>query len=106
VNSDNQIGFDSLANNKYVPVADLTDHFIYDERIDAAYLQFQTKINKTSLSVSLRGENTTNSIDSSYFNLFPTVQLSQELGKNNQLTAFYTARALTGPITRTNPFCG
>jgi len=115
VNSDNQIGFDSLVNRTYVPVADLTDHFIYDERIDAAYLQFQTRINKTSLSVSLRGENTENSAisvkpnhkaDTSYFNLFPIVQLSQELSKNNQLTAFYT-RSINRPNYQDlNPFVG
>jgi iron complex outermembrane recepter protein len=115
VNSDNQIDFDQLLNGAYVPVADLTDHFIYNERIDAAYLQFQTKINKTSLSLSLRGENTTNSglsvnpnhkTDSSYFNLFPIVQLSQELSKNNQLTVFYV-RSINRPNYQDlNPFIG
>ena len=115
VNSDNQIGFDSLVNDTYVPVADLTDHFIYNERIDAAYLQFQTKINKTSLFIGLRGENTTNSalsvnpnhqVDSTYFNVFPNVQLSQELSKNNQLTAFYT-RSINRPNYQDlNPFVG
>ncbi len=115
VNSDNQIGFDSLANTGYVPVANLTDHFVYNERIDAAYLQFQSKIDKTSLSVSLREEHTTNSalsvnpnhqIDSSYFNLFPTIQISQELSKNNQLTAFYV-RSINRPNYQDlNPFIG
>lgn len=115
VNSDNQIDFEQLVNKSYVPVPDLTDHFIYNERIDAAYLQFQTKFNKTSLFVGLRAENTTNSAlsvnpnhqaDSNYFNVFPNVQISQELSKNNQLTAFYT-RSINRPNYQDlNPFVG
>ena len=113
VNSDNRIDFDQLVNGSYVKVPQYTDHFVYQERIDAGYVQFTSKFDKTSLSLSLRGEHTDFSTasmnanryaDSSYFNLFPNVQLSQQLDKNN-LLALYYARNIGRPNYQDlNPF--
>ncbi len=96
-----------------------TDHFIYHERVDAAHLQFDGKFNKTSLTASLRDEKTTSSAQSidptglvtpnnkTYNDIFPKVQISQELDKNNRLTAFYT-RDIQRPnyLGSFNPFVG
>ncbi len=113
VNSDNQIDFTQLINGKYQTVNNLTDHFVYKERIDAGYVQFNSKFDKTSFSVSLRGERTgsialsinpTRRIDTSYFNLFPNAQVSQQLGKNNLLTLSF-ARSIERPNYQDlNPF--
>lgn len=114
VNSDNQIYFNQLVNGTYAPISDLSDHFIYDERINAAYAGFETKIDKTSISVNLRDEQTSskaysinhNKVDSTYNNLFPNIQVSRQLDNNNLITAFYT-RTITRPNYQDlNPFVG
>jgi hypothetical protein len=110
VTSDNSIEF-----NQSVYGEDLNDHFTYSERIDAAYLAFEGKFNKTTITASLRDEHTTSNAlsvnpdrrsDSSYNNLFPSVQVSQRLDKNNLLTAFYR-RSIDRPNYQDlNPFIG
>ncbi|MEO6851431.1 MAG: outer membrane beta-barrel family protein, partial [Mucilaginibacter sp.] len=115
VNSDNLIGFQQRTDTGDVNVSSLTDHFVYNEQINSAYLKLETKFNKTDLSFSLRGEGTnttTHSInperisDTSYFNLFPSVQLVQALDKNNTFTAFYTRNINRPNYQDLNPFVG
>jgi len=118
VNSDNQIDFEQKINGGYIPVTTLTDHFTYHERIDAAYLQFDGKFNKTNLTLSIRDEKTTSSATSfnpngqvtiynkDYNDIFPNVQISQDLDKNNQLTAFYTRSIQRPNYQDLNPFIG
>lgn len=113
VNSDNQIDFDQIINGEYITIPDLTDHFIYKERIDAGYLQFDTKIDKTSLSISLRGERTsslalsinpTRHVDTSYFNLFPNVLLTHQLDANNLISLSYARNIERPNYQDLNPF--
>jgi iron complex outermembrane receptor protein len=113
VSGDNMIAFEQQVNNNSVLVPSLTDHFIYNERINAAYIKFNTKFNKTRLSFSLRGEQTNSSArsfnpgrrsDSSYFDLFPNVQLTQDIDKNNQLTFFYSRNINRPNYQDLNPF--
>lgn len=115
VNSDNQIDFEQKLNNNFVPVTSLTDHFVYKERIDAGYLNFNGNFNQTSITASLRGERTSSSgislnpakrVFRSYFDLFPNVQLTQTLDKNNQLTAFYSRNVERPNYQDLNPFVG
>ena len=115
VNSDNQIDFDQKDGDTYVPVFSLTDHFVYKERINAAYLKLNGKIKGTSLSVSLRGEETSLSgislnpnrvVFRTYSDLFPNVQLDQDIGKNNQLTLFYSRNIDRPNYQDLNPFVG
>lgn len=115
VNSDNQIDFNQLVNDQYQSVPDLTDHFIYNERINAAYAGFETRFDKTTVSVNLRDEQTRSrafsinpnrEVDTTYNNLFPNIQVTRQLDKNNLLTAFYT-RTITRPNYQDlNPFVG
>jgi iron complex outermembrane receptor protein len=115
VNSDNMINFEQKTDSGYVTVPNLTDHFIYNEQINSAYLKFDTKFDKTDMSFSLRAENThtsTRSVnperisDSSYFNVFPDIQLMQELDKNNKLTLFYSRNINRPNYQDLNPFVG
>lgn len=118
VNSDNQIIFQQKVKGGYIPVTNLTDHFIFHERIDAAYLQFDGKFNKTNITVGLSDEKTTSWSSSfnpggqvipdykDYNNIFPKVQLSQDLDKNNRLTAFYTRNIQRPNYQDLNPFIG
>jgi hypothetical protein len=117
VNSNNNIVFNSktdTAGAQYVPVPSLTDHFIYDERINAAYVNYNDKFNKTSLALGLRGEQTNsfsksfidpnNPIYRNYFNLFPNFELTQDLDKDNQLTLDYNRRIVRPNYQDLNPF--
>ncbi|HVV54355.1 MAG TPA: outer membrane beta-barrel protein [Mucilaginibacter sp.] len=115
VNSDNQIEFEQQISGAFMPVPDLTDRFIYKENIDAAYAGFESKFNKTSISVKLRDERTSTSIfsanpgkqtDSSYNDIFPNIQLSQQAGKNNLLTIFYKRNINRPNYQDMNPFVG
>jgi iron complex outermembrane recepter protein len=113
VKSDNMIDFEQLVNNSYVPLPSLTDHFVYNERIDAAYIKFNAKLDKTGLSVSLRGEQTNSTAQSinpdrrshnSYFELFPNIQLTRDLNENNQLILFYSRNINRPNYQDLNPF--
>jgi len=113
VNNDNQIEFDTLRNGSYVTLPSLTDHFVYNERVDAGYLEFEGKFNKTNLTVSIRGERThftaesvnpSRHADSSYFGLFPNAQLSQQIDKNNLLTLSYSRTIGRPNYQALNPF--
>lgn len=113
VNSDNQIVFSQMRNDSSVNVSQLTDHFIYAERVDAGYLEFEGKFNKTNFTASLRGERThftaesvnpSRHADSNYFSLFPNVQLGQQIDKNNLLTLSYSRTIGRPNYQDLNPF--
>jgi len=113
VNSDNQIVFSQLRNDSSINVPQLTDHFVYTERVDAGYLEFEGKFNNTNITASLRGERThftaesinpSRHADSNYFSLFPNVQLSQQIDKNNLLTLSYSRTIGRPNYQDLNPF--
>lgn len=115
VSSDNNIDFNQLIGGRYQTVPDLTDHFIYGEHIDAAYVGLESKFNKTTVSVNMRDERTASTsfsvnpnreVDSAYNDFFPNVQVSQQLDKNNLLTAFYKRSILRPDYQDLNPFVG
>jgi iron complex outermembrane receptor protein len=108
VNSSNSISF-----NQPVYGADLNNNFTYGERVDAAYFGFDGKFNKTSISVNLRDEHTTSNalsvnpnkqVDSSYNDLFPNIQIGQQLDKDNLLTFFYRRSIHRPDYQDLNPF--
>jgi len=113
VNSDNQIDFSQFRHDSTINIPQLTDHFVYTERVDAGYLEFEGKFNKTNLTASLRAERThftsesvnpSRHADSSYFSLFPNVQLSQQIDKNNLLTLSYSRTIGRPNYQDLNPF--
>lgn len=115
VSSDNKIDFNQLIGGSYRPDSALTDHFIYNEHIDAAYIGFETKFNKTTVSVNVRDErasstsfsmNPNHEIDTIYNDLFPNISVSQQLDENNLLTAFYKRSIHRPDYQDLNPFVG
>lgn len=90
-----------------------TNHFIYHENINAGYLNFNTKFNKTGVQLGLRGEQTiadgkqlsTNATFSrKYFQLFPTIFVRQEINKNNELSLNVGRRIQRPNYQDLNPF--
>jgi outer membrane receptor protein involved in Fe transport len=58
VSNDNEYRFDSLLNNEYKEVVSMSNHFLYQEQITAAYLSGSKKLRKTNLNAGLRLEHT------------------------------------------------
>jgi iron complex outermembrane recepter protein len=92
-----------------------TNHFVYDEKIDAGYVNFSQNFKKTSVQLGLRGEYTSSkavgdssgfvkSIPNSYFNLFPSVFINQTLNDKNELGINYSRRIDRPQYDNMNPF--
>jgi len=115
VNSNNMIDFKGKVDTAahYVAVPSLTDHFIYDETINAGYVNYSDKFNKTSFAVGLRAEQTSSfseslnpnkTVDRKYFNLFPNLEITQDIDKDNKFTLNYDRRIMRPNYQDLNPF--
>ncbi len=113
VNTDNKV--DYLRNNNGGGwVADQrSNHFIYDENINAAYAIFSKTIKKWELNAGLRVENTIakghqvsndSSFKRNYTNLFPNVGLSYAASEKHQFNLSYSRRISRPDYDDLNPF--
>jgi iron complex outermembrane receptor protein len=113
VTNDNKVFYQrELFDKTWVPDS-RSNHFIYNENINAAYINLNRKVNKWSFQAGLRIENTiakghqlTNdsTFRRSFTDLFPTAFISYELNKNNQLTINYGRRINRPNYQDLNPF--
>lgn len=114
VTSDNNVAYQNLLNDNWQNDAGATNHFIYKENINAVYGNFSKDFGKGwSLQAGLRGEQTISkanqvTIDSivnrNYFQLFPSVFLKKDIGKNNSLNLSYSRRVDRPDYGELNPF--
>ncbi len=90
-----------------------SNHFKYDENINAVYINYSAKVKKWSFQGGLRLENTNAkglqvSTDSAFTrnftNLFPTAFVSYEVNKSNQLTVSFGRRITRPNYQDLNPF--
>lgn len=113
--NDNDYHSDTLDYNQqsYVNNINLSNHFRHTEMINALYFMFGSKIKGFSFKLGLRVENTNTKSElltgyqvnkRSYTNFFPTVNLSQRIGKSNQLQFGYSRRVTRPNAYRLNPF--
>ncbi len=112
--SDNDSRF--YFNNDEVPILDLsrTNHFIYDENIYAAYVNFNSKLGeKLTLQGGLRAEQTVSEgrsittgevTNRSYLDLFPSLFLQQKVNENYQINYSYSRRLQRPNYGQLNPF--
>ncbi len=89
------------------------DHFIYEERISAAYLNFSQQLKKWSFQGGLRGEHTESTgkqvliskkISKSYLQLFPTAYIAYAMNDKNQFSVSYGRRIGRPNYRDLNPF--
>ena len=89
------------------------DHFIYEEDIMAAYVNARWQLNKTSLQLGLRLENTRSKgtsvtasevNDTSYLKLFPSLFVQQQLNDKQNLNFRYSYRIGRPNYQHLNPF--
>ncbi|MEO6148700.1 MAG: outer membrane beta-barrel family protein, partial [Mucilaginibacter sp.] len=113
ISSDNKIDFEEKQNGQFENVANLTDHFIYHEQINAAYVNFNRKFDKLSFTAGLRAEQTLANrkslnpdrvADTSYFNIFPSVQVNYDVNDDHQLSFAYNRRITRPNYQDLNPF--
>ncbi|TAG30616.1 MAG: TonB-dependent receptor [Sphingobacteriia bacterium] len=113
----NQINIKQLNNANWVEDSSKSNSFNYNEFIQAAYISFQTKLNKFTVQAGLRGEysqvkgqstdlkNTKiEKPDTSYMNLFPTIFVQYALNEKHQLGFSYSRRIDRPSYQDQNPF--
>lgn len=94
-----------------------TNHFIYKENINAAYINYNQQIKKWAVQAGLRAENTNanghqlgnashsdSSFTKNYVNLFPTIYVSYTLNDKNIFSANYGRRIDRPDYGDLNPF--
>jgi len=117
VTTDNDALYQNNTPDGYITDDGKTNHFIYKENINAAYVNYSRQIKKWGLQAGLRAENTnaqghqvgnTTKPDSSftknYVNLFPTVYVSYEANKKNTFSINYGRRVDRPAYRDLNPF--
>jgi iron complex outermembrane recepter protein len=112
VKNDNLVDYQRLYTDKWIPDA-RSNHFVYDENINAAYVNMNKQIKKWNLQGGLRLENTiakgyqvTNdsTFKRNFTNLFPSAFISYALDKKNSLTVSYSRRITRPNYQDLNPF--
>lgn len=112
VHTNNQVSY--LRDNGSGPsVDDRSNHFIYNENINAAYAIFTKKIKKWDLTAGLRLENTISkghqlkndsSFTRNYTNLFPNIGIGFSANDKNQINLSYSRRVSRPDYQDLNPF--
>ncbi|MEJ7558135.1 MAG: outer membrane beta-barrel protein [Pedobacter sp.] len=112
VTINNDFKYDSLINNTYIFARSLSDNFIYDEQISAAYFSAEQKWKNTSINAGLRLEHTRsngNSISTNtqnsreYTNLFPSFSVSRDINTNHKITFSISSRINRPAYSNLNP---
>lgn len=114
IRTDNDSRYDNQINNQWVMDSTKSNHFIYEENINAAYLSFSKELSKKwSLQLGSRVENTHAkgiqlfngaSFDRNYTQLFPTLFLGYKPNDKNQFSLNYGRRIQRPDYEDLNPF--
>ena len=117
VTTDNNALYQNNTASGYITDPGKTNHFIYKENINAAYVNYSTQIKKIGFQAGLRAENTNakghqvgdstradSAFTKNYINLFPTVYLSYEANKKNTFSINYGRRIDRPNYGDLNPF--
>ena len=113
VTADNTPTFDSVSNgrNYYDPTK--SDHFIYNENINAAYINASKDWKKYSAQFGLRGEQTIvdgkeittgQSFEKNYIRLFPSLAVQNHIDANNDLGVTLSRRIERPGYEDLNPY--
>ena len=112
VKNDNLVDYKRLVVDKWITDS-RSNQFIYDENINAAYVNVNRQIKKWSLQGGLRIENTIakgyqvnndSTFRRSFTNLFPSAFISYAINKNNTTTFSYSRRINRPNYQDLNPF--
>jgi hypothetical protein len=120
VNTDNMANYFNIINNNPEVDTAKTNHFLYRENINAAYVNLNKQYKKWGIQAGLRVENTNyrghqlgngisvinkDSIFSrNYFSFFPTLYVSYQANEKNQFSVNYGRRIDRPAYQDLNPF--
>ncbi|REC60627.1 TonB-dependent receptor [Chryseobacterium pennae] len=113
VKTDNDMKFFDFNNGNLVPDLGKTNHFIYEENINALYGNVSKKWDKLKATAGLRLENTnvkgtqlaTNQVNKrNYTQLFPSAVLSYDLTEKSNLEINLSRRITRPSYNQLNPF--
>ena len=113
VSADNDARFFNMSSGSPVDDASKTNHFYYDENINAAYFIFKKEEKKFDWQVGLRAENTnvkTRQVkgdvrwDSSYTQLFPSAYFTYKLKEDQRIGVSVSRRIDRPNYSQLNPF--
>lgn len=111
--ADNNLKFFDRSNNQNIFDTTKSNHFIYKEKINAAYFNFSKEAGKWNLQGGLRAEytnvsgsqliyNVTN--DTNYIQLFPSALVSYKVSERHALELNYSRRINRPSYEQLNPF--
>ena len=117
VQSDNDLLFYNIINSEAKPDTGRTNHFVYTEKIAAAYFDYSFNYKKFDFQTGLRLEhtasngslttilnNTSKAVDTSYTKLFPNLVINYKANENNNI-GLAMSRRINRPAYQTlNPF--
>ena len=117
VHTDNAADYYTVFGNAESVDFDKTNHFLYKENINAAYINLNKQFKKFGVQTGLRYEHTSytgkqygnpqrldSSFDKNYGSLFPTIYISYRADKNNQWGINYGRRISRPAYQNLNPF--
>jgi Outer membrane protein beta-barrel family/CarboxypepD_reg-like domain len=113
VRTDNDALFEVQKNGNWQNDVGRSNHFKYDEQINAIYTNYSGKLGKNDIQVGLRAEQTiskansitTNTvINRNYTQLFPSMFISRQINDNNALSLSYSRRINRPSYESLNPF--
>jgi len=116
VKADNNLSFYNIVDN--VPQFDTTksNHFIYNENINAGYVNYNKSFKKYKVQLGLRAEQTVakgnqlattsdaNKFRNSYVQFFPSVFISDKINEQNELSVSVGRRIDRPTYKQLNPF--
>lgn len=113
VKTDNDFQFTRFTDNNWQNDPSRSNHFIYDENVNAAYLNWNYELKKMTFQVGLRGEQTNskgnlvttnNVVKRHYFNLFPSAVINRNFNDDHSLGLSYSRRINRPSYDALNPF--
>lgn len=113
VKTDNNFLFENFEQEAWQNDVKRSNQFLYQENINAAYINLSRKFKGTTLQLGLRAEQTNSNgnsiteqkvVNRHYFDLFPSLFINQELSKNNELGFSYSRRIDRPDYESLNPF--
>ncbi|MGZ3813061.1 MAG: TonB-dependent receptor domain-containing protein [Mucilaginibacter sp.] len=113
VKTDNDLQAQKQINGNYVNDATLTNHFVYTEKLEAAYLNLNKSFEKTTVQLGLRSEHTDSQgelytqnqvVHRGYLDFFPSVFINHTIDEKNEIGISYGRRIDRPNYEDLNPF--
>ncbi len=113
VETDNDVKYYRINNETEILDSGKTNHFIYKENINAAYINWSAQFGKFGLQLGLRGEQTVAEGDQQttdedfkldYFELFPSAFTTYKINDKHEVALNYSRRIDRPAYQQLNPF--